>query len=235
MSQNKETGKRLKFACPIICATLIIASVCSADPNRNEKWFTIDDVGFHIVNAPELKSLSSDQSLEYFSEKPPHLSKSVLSKIKRVSPAKIRGKYKLGKMFSTGDKIIFAEVEKFSHDEVVIKLLQEIGAQRWHHYYYCYRRFLIKREKYIDDIFSLKSMENKFSATYKGVGHGTSMEELKRILGKPDFEYPGQTLQLQEFFYNRPRLYVAIHNFKVYYVKRFIKRPRYIDELWRKN
>ena len=120
-------------------------------------------------------------------------------------------------------------IKEFSHDNVRINIVFTIGHSRWHHYHMLLKDYLIDRTDIVDQLVGLKQLEEKYSATFNGVGHGSSFNDLLRSLGLNYREYIGQSMQYRTLYYPDQNVEVFLQDGRVKYL--IEEKPGWVDEI----
>ena len=213
--------------------TLAILAMLSFPANAEEQgkrhqWFEMNGIGFHHHGNPEMTILNDVDIKRYFTHKMPFISevfqKEVLDGlIAKTTETKLNPEQHR----PSRDQRCFAEVSKFNKEEVYIKILKPLGGWRWHHHFDCLAVYRTKRNQTVDDIFGTDKLYEKFSFTYKGIGHGMPGPDIRakdnkviEILGKPDYVYPSQSPSLGRYYYRKHDLYIVTHHFLIYYLEK---------------
>ena len=220
-------------------ALIFLSSVCNAAevPKGDDKWFSMNAVGFHHHGDPKPVSMNESESKGFFSEGHPFLSENFQENILSKLLEEIAGQeFKPTKSLPLKDSRCFAEVSKFNKKEVHIKVLKPLGNWRWHHNFQCLAIYKMKRSKAIDEIFSIDKLYQKFSFVYQGIGHGMpgpvirgNNNSIVNLLGEPTFGYPSQSPSLGRYYYEKHDLHIVTHEFIVYYVE--MGKPDWVEHV----
>ncbi|NQV01276.1 MAG: WG repeat-containing protein, partial [Bacteroidia bacterium] len=119
-------------------------------------------------------------------------------------------------------------VKEFSRDNVRICVVFTIGHSRWHHYHLLLKDYLIERNDKADQMFRLKQLEERYGATFNGIGHGASFHDLVRSLGLNYRENIGQSIQYRTLYYPDQNLEVILQDGVVKYLVE--DKPEWIDQ-----
>ena len=120
-------------------------------------------------------------------------------------------------------------VKEFSPDKIRIFIVFTIGHSRWHHYYLLLKDYLIDRTDKVDQMFRLKQLEERYGATFNGLGHGASFHDLLRLVGLNYQEYIGQSLQFRTLYYPDQNLEVVLQDGIVKYLVE--EKPAWVERL----
>jgi hypothetical protein len=209
---------------------MLLACGCNAaEPqNENDRWFSVNAVGFHHHGTTSPISISNSDAEKYFTKAHPFLSATFENSTLRDLLKEIAGQeFKPKRSVPLRDPRCFAEVSRINKQEVYIKILKPLGAWRWHHHFQCLAIYKIQRNKAIDDIFAIDKLYAKLSFTFQGIGHGMAGPDIRsqdsvitKALGEPTFEYPSQSPSLGRYYYEKHDLHIVTHEFVVYYVEK---------------
>ena len=201
-----------------------------------KKWYTPVDIGQHIDSNGETEEKLSKAQVKEIFQKETIFRKESLKKYEKLRDKWIKNngeeyinKFKNNKVFYLDRKNhpISANIYEFSKSKAKIYIKFIYGHSRWHHYYIILGSFLVERDPYIDEVFNLKELENKYSYSFKGVTHGTSAKEIEEILGSDYYEYAGQSPQYQNIYYEKYNIEIIIQDWAVKYVKE--GKPSWMD------
>ncbi len=201
-----------------------------------KKWYTPVDIGQHIdFNGVIEEEISRAQVKEIF-KKETIFQNSTLKKYKKLRDKWVENhreeyinKFKNNKVFhlDRNNHPISANIYEFSKSKVKIYIKFIYGHSRWHHYYIILGNFLVERDPYIDEVFNLKELENRYSYSFKGVTHGTSAKKIEEILGSDYYEYAGQSPQYQNIYYEKYNIEIIIQDWVAKYVQK--GKPSWMD------
>lgn len=208
----------------IALGTLLMLQQCMAE----EKWYKPVDIGQHIdqnnvkeeqINKSQIKKIFKKGTL--FQEDARRMYVNLKREWFTINGADYIKKYKDDKIFylDNNDHPITANVYMFSKSKAKIHIKFIYGHSRWHHYYIVLGNFLLERDSYIDDVFNLNVLEKKYSYSFKGISHGSSVEEIEDILGRGYYEYAGQSPQYRNIYYEKYNIEIIIQDWVVKYVQ----------------
>jgi hypothetical protein len=206
---------------PIACGTLAlyVMSASSQSP-LDDPWYTVDQVGTHVVNAgAAAESLSPSLARRYFAGNfllnwtmPPDAERRRVRALAELIHQEPR-------LMTGGDPRPIAEVEKFSRSRAIVRVTLILGGFRWHHYTYQLARYEIARDAAVDAGLHLPELERRLSFSFHGLGYGSGEADLIARLGHPSVEYAGQAPSQRNLYYKRDDLHVEIHDGVVYYIE----------------
>jgi len=191
-----------------------------------EDWYVLVDIGNHTMeSAIKEKKLGPEKALDQFRPSKnyfipsPDFKQVLISKIDTIK-LQNKGKYRQLNIYLDSDNPISIEIKKFSkkHINIIVKFL--VGGRRWHRYYEVLANYLIPRNVSMDKLTKLEEIEKKYTASYKGIKHGSRWLDLKKQLGEKFQEYPGQSLQYRQIYYPKHNLSVVIQDGIVMYLER---------------
>ena len=109
------------------------------------------------------------------------------------------------------DKNPYARVLQFSEKELIVLIVAPKGIYLWHHFHECLARLRISRNKEIDAIFKVPSLEKTYGAIYKGLKQGDSVEKVKKRLGEPDVTNTFQAVGFETLCYIKEDIIITIN------------------------
>jgi hypothetical protein len=220
----------------LFCMTLLSVAASAEEP-KEDQWFAVSAVGFHHHGEPDVVAIEQEDIEKYFVKQRPFLSETFRKE--RLSELLEKSKnqeFKPKRSVPLKDPRCFAEVSRINKNEVYIKILKPLGAWRWHHDFQCLAIYKTQRNETIDDIFALDKLYTKLSYTFQGITHGMAGPDfgvkdtaIFKAFGKPDYVYPGQSLSLGQFYYEKQDLHIVTHEYVVYYVEK--GKPDWVESM----
>jgi hypothetical protein len=215
----------------------IIGMLLMTQPGiAEEKWCAPVDIGEHVdLNDIGVEKLSKAQAKEIF-QRETIFKQEALQKYEKLRDTWLKNNGPVYLKKFEDDKIFYldrdnhplsANVYEFSKAEAKIYIRFIYGHSRWHHYYIVLGNFLVKRDSYIDEVFSLNELEKRYSYSFKGVTHGMSAGEVEALLGGDYYEYAGQSPQYRNIYYEKYNLEIVIQNEQVKYIQK--AKPSWMD------
>ena len=194
-----------------------------------EKWYTPVDIGEHVdLNNIGEKRLNKGQIKEIF-QKGTILKDEALKQYEKLrdiwlekNGTEYQNKFKDNKIFylDRRNHPISADIYQFSESRAKIYIRFIYGHSRWHHYYIVLANLIVKRNRYIDEVFNLNELEKKYSYSFKGVIHGSTAQEVEKTLGRDYYEYAGQSPQYRNIYYEKHDLEIIIQDWRVKYIQK---------------
>ncbi len=234
-------NKKLEYFLEIIIILSITGcSILNSEKEETEKYYTLVDIGCHIdSNGVTEEKLSKNKIKDIF-QKETILRKEAFEKYEKLRNKWFENngndyiaKFKKNKIFHLDRKNhpISANVYEFSKSKAKIHIKFIYGHSRWHHYYIALRDFSVDRDSYIDEVFNLIELENKYSYSFKGGNHGMYLEYVKKILGNDYYRASGQSPQYQKIYYDKYNIEIIIQDWVVKYLQK--GRPTWMDTKWK--
>lgn len=207
-------------------------------PNNitEEKWYAPVDIGQHIDSNNVAEDKLSQGQIEEIFQKENVFRKESLERYEKLRDRWLEEngeEYKKGLddnryfRLDSGNHPVSADVYQFSKSRAKIWIKFLYGYSRWHHYYVVLGNLLMDRDDYIDEIFGLRELEKKYTFSFKGIAHGTPVDELERVLGNDYYEYASQSPQYRQLYYERHKIEVIVQDFEVKYLQK--SRPGWMD------
>ena len=224
----------MKKNIPIFFTTVLL--LISQQNSIEETWYTPVDIGQHIDHDSKIEhKLSKDQVKEIF-QKEILFKEEVLKKYEQLRDKWLEdngeeylNRFKNDIVFhlDVRNHPVSANIYKFSKSRVKIYVQFIYGYSRWHHYYILLDNFIVERDTYIDEIFNLNALYKKYSYSFRGLGHGSSIEEVEERLGCDYYEYAGQSPQYRNIFFEEYNLEIIIQDWAVKYLQE--GKPGWMD------
>ena len=226
--ENLITNKLILFTIGLL--------LMSQQSIAEEKWYTPVDIGQHIDSNEVIEEKLSKAQVKEIFQKETIFKIEALEKYEKLrdqwletNREEYSNKFKNNKVFHLDkrDHPISANIYEFSKSKAKIYIKFIYGHSRWHHYYIILENFLVERNPYIDEVFNLNELEKIYSYSFKGVTHGTSANEVEEILGNDYYEYPGQSPQYRNVYYEKYNIEIIIQDWAVKYMQK--GKPSWMD------
>lgn len=165
-----------------------------------DQWFDLRFVGQEIVEQKQQIFLTPEIVLELFQKTAPQFKPDWLNKLGQPiepTPGARKIPEAVLKQMREVNGESHAQVVGFSKRFAQIMILQTKGNYLWHHFQACQADFKVARTEKLDKIFGLKELEKIYSFRCKGIGYGSTPDEVTKALGKPD---GNETFQSEEFY-----------------------------------
>jgi hypothetical protein len=200
---------RAWFACGLAAAVLLLPAWPSTGEGaplpEGPRWVTTRTIDAELVGMKKEIAIDAATASKLFVKDFPHLrdgwEKNVPGKIENASGAQEVPKSVEAVWIKAKDEKPYAAVLQFSDKEVVVLVLVPRGRYLWHHYSECQARLRVPRDKEIDALFNVASLEKTYGAQYKGLRQGDPGQEVKKKLGEPDGRIGYQAAGLEKWVY----------------------------------
>jgi len=176
-----------------------------------EQWFNLKFVGEEIVEEKKEIPLTSAKALELFQKEEPKLKADWLGKLGQPVESAENARPMLDiEHMRKQDGEAFSKVVAFSKNFAQVMVLKRKGNYLWHHYEACLANFKVPRNTEIDAIFELAELDRIYTFRVKGIGYGSTPNEVFKALGKPDWVKIYQKVGMYRHYYLKDDLTVSI-------------------------
>ncbi len=211
-------------------ALLLISQRTHAD----EQWYTPVDIGQYLdTNAAPTAIELTETAFQTIMQADGSLQEDALRKYRSLRDDWLAThgeeyikKFDYNKAFLL-DSSLSGNLYQFSNLEAKFYITFTYGHSRWHHYYIALANFLVERTPYIDTVFNLPALEQRYSYSFEGLTHGTTIETMEKILGTDYQEYAGQSPQYRKIYYEQYDIEIIIQAQVVKFVQQ--GKPGWMD------
>ena len=177
----------LALVLPVWC---LVSSEQQRKADPVVRWISTRTVDTELVSMKKEITIDAETAMKVFAKESPYLrenwEKAIPGKIENAKEAQSipDGVKKI--WIESKDKKPHASVLQYSDKELIVVVVMHKGTYLWHQYYECLARLRMPRNKEIDAIFNVASLEKSYGAEYKGLRQGTPEKDVIDKLGKPD-------------------------------------------------
>lgn len=213
---------------PHLCGGLLLLGMLtgcrdSASTSSKEKRYDVHGVGDAIYEQKQEIALSPEVALRMFTKEFPHVRSTWKDEVRHPIKMATNAWPMPAQVIPIADekqRQPRAVVTQFSERQVIVMIQQPAGSYLWHHYTECLGAFRVKRTPQVDELLGLTNLVAQYAATYKGIGYGSSKQDVIKTLGEPDAAESTQAVGYFRYWYFKDDLTIQFQDGWVKYTQR---------------